>query len=171
MKKKPIVSRQFSIVLVLLAMVVIAGCHTEGKQTGMAVINSKEVVTKCNAGIQVSQDIQHEFADRQSDLKKQEEAIRQLQNDPALSDPKSGKKDELQRLVNAYVGANQQFRQDVTNVETAKYKPVLDKINKVLAEYAKAHGLLSIQDKNGFAYVDPSIDITETIIKQVDQEK
>ncbi|GAB6038031.1 hypothetical protein JCM15519_25900 [Fundidesulfovibrio butyratiphilus] len=46
---------------------------------------------------------------------------------------------------------------------------MLDKINKVLTEYAQDHALLSIQDINGFAYIDPSLNITAAIIKQVDQ--
>ena len=99
----------------------------------MAVINSREVVTKCNDGMRVSEEIQRHFADRRDGMKNQEEAIRKLQNDPALSDPKPGKKDELQRLAKVYMEAGQQFRQDVSNEEAVKFKPVLDKVNKVLA--------------------------------------
>jgi outer membrane protein len=161
---------RFALLGALLAMLALSGCNLSGKPNA-AVIDFKAAVNGCNAGIQARQDIQHVFADRQNDLKNQEEAIRKLQNDPGLADPKSGKKDELQRLLNAYAPASQQFRQDVAAEEAAKFKPVLDKINKVLAEYAKEHGLVSVQDKNGFAYVDPSIDITEEIVKRVDQAK
>lgn len=152
-------------------MLASTGCTQEKKPSSAAVINTREVLTKCNAGIQVSQDIQHEFAEQQNALKKQEDAIQKLQNDPQLSDPKSGKKEELQRLMKIYVDANQQFRRDVGNAEAARFQPVVDKVNKALAEYAKTHGLVSIQDKTGFAYVDSSIDITEAIIKQVDQAR
>ena len=63
------------------------------------------------------------------------------------------------------------MRKDVGDEEAVAFKPVVDRINKALAHYAKEHNLLSVQDKNGFAYIDPSIDITEAIIKQVDQLK
>jgi Skp family chaperone for outer membrane proteins len=154
-----------------MAVLLIAGCRWGGKPSGTAVINSKEVVTKCNDGIRVGEDIQRRFADRRSALQKQEESLHKLQNDPALSDSKSGKRDELQRVAQAYLEASQQYRQDVDNETTAKYAPILDKINKVLADYATEHRLISIQDKNGFAYVDPSLDITAEIIKRVDQVK
>jgi outer membrane protein len=162
---------RIAVVCLLLAMLLIMGCKLEEKSAGMAVINSRDVVTKCNDGMRVSEEIQRHFADRRDNLKNQEDAIRKLQNDPAFSDPKSGKKDELQRLAKAYMEESQQFRQDVSNEEAVKFKPVLDKINKILAEYAKEHGLVGVQDKNGFAYVDPSIDITEEIVKRVDQAK
>lgn len=164
-------SRVSLLLCALLVLPALSGCDLNGKPSGMAVIDTREVVTKCAPGIQVAQDIQHQFNERQNDLRKQEEAIRKLQGDPALNDPKSGKKDELQRLINTFAQASQQFRADVGQTEAAKLKPVFDKINKVLADYAKAHGLAAIQDKKGFAYVDPSIDITAEIIKQVDQEK
>ena len=75
----------------------------------------------------------------------------------------------LQAMAQKLVVDSQQLRKDVGEAEAAKFKPIVDKINKALAEYAKEHGLLSVQDKNGFAYIDPSIDITQEIIKRVDQ--
>jgi outer membrane protein len=162
---------RFAIVCLVLTMLATLGCKSGGKPVGIAVINSRDVVTKCNDGMRVSDEIQRDFADRRNDLKNQEDAIRKLQNDLALPDPKTGKKDELQRLIQAYSVASLQFRQDVANEEAVKFKPVLDKVNKVLAEFAKEHGLVAIHDKNGFAYVDPSIDITDEILKRVDQVK
>lgn len=162
---------RFAVLCLLLAMLSAMGCKLNGKPNGTAVINARDIVTKCNDGIRVSGEVQNHFSARREALKSQEEALRKLQNDPALSDPKSAKRDEFQRLSTVFVEANQQFRKDVADEETIKFKPVLDKINKILADYAKEHGLVSVQDKNGFAYVDPSIDITDEVIKRVDQAK
>jgi len=156
---------------VMVSMVFVVGCRMEEKSPTMAIINTKEVVTKCNDGIRITEGLQRQFADRRNTLKSQEEGLRKLQSDPALGDAKSGKKEELQRQVQAYTEANQQLRQDVANEEAVQYKPLVDKINKTLADYAKAHGLLGIQDANGFAYIDPSINITKQIIEQVDAAK
>jgi len=155
----------------LASIMLLGGCKFDEKANTAAVIGVREVLTKCNDGIRVGEEIQREFADRQKELQKQEEAIRALQQDPGLADPKTGKREELRRLSQTFVDAGQKFRQDVANAEAVRYKPIVEKINKVLAEYAKSHGLLSVQDKNGFAYVDPSIDITAEIIKLVDQVK
>jgi outer membrane protein len=137
----------------------------------MAVINTKEVLTKCNDGIRIVEELQKQFAERQEQLKAQEESIQKLRQNPAVSDPKSGKREELQTLVQKLMEDSQKLRQDVGDVEAVKFKPVVDKVNKALAAYAKEHGLVSVQDKTGFAYIDPSIDITDAIIKQVDETK
>ncbi|MHC1712100.1 MAG: OmpH family outer membrane protein [Solidesulfovibrio sp.] len=156
--------------LALLALTTVFwGCDQTGKPTKMAVINTKEVITKCNIGIRTVEEVQRQFDDRQNELKKQEQAIQKLREDPAVSDPKSGKKEALQNLAQKFVDESQRLRKDVADTEAVKFKPVVDKINKVLAEYAKEHGLAGVQDKNGFAYIDPSIDITEEIIKKIDQ--
>jgi outer membrane protein len=147
----------------------LSGCQLFDNGPKTAVINTRDVLTKCNDGLRVVEEIQKQFSYRQEQLKAQDESLQKRRLDPALSDPKSGKKDELQALVQQFLEDSQKLRKDVGDVEAVKFKPVVDKINKALAGYAKAHGLVSVQDKNGFAYIDPSIDITEVIIKQVDQ--
>lgn len=159
-----------STVLVALPLAaLLCGCQLNEKGTKMAVINTKEVVTKCNAGMRTVEEVQKQFAERQEQLKAQEDAIQKLRQDPAVADPKSGKKGELQALVQKFVEDSQKLRKDVADVEAVKFKPVVDKINKVLADYAKEQGIVGVQDKNGFAYVDASIDITDAIIRRVDQ--
>jgi outer membrane protein len=161
--------KQVVIVMLLAMATLMAGCDLGGKDVRMAVINTRDVVTKCNIGIRAVEDVQKQFTDRRNSLKSKEDAIQQLQATPGINDPKSPKREDLQRLVQEYNEASQQLRKDVGAEEAIKFKPVVDKINKALSEYAKEKGLVSVQDRNGFAYIDPSIDITETIIKRVDQ--
>lgn len=153
----------------LLAVLLLAGCRTEDRPVTTAVIDATEVVTKCNDGIRVRAEIQQKFAQRRSALQKQEKTIATLRADPALSDPKSGKRAELEALARQFIADNQALRNDVHKEEAVRFTPILDKINKLLAEYAKEHGLISVQDKKGFAYIDPSIDITAEIIKRADK--
>ena len=148
-----------------------AGCQTGEAKPAMAVINTREVVTKCNAGIAATEKVRAKFAGRQEELRKQEEAIARLKADPGLSDPKSGKQAELEKLARQFLADGQTLRKDVGDEESAAFGPIVDRINKVLAQYAKDNKLLSVQDKNGFAYLDPSLDITAEIIKLVDQVK
>jgi outer membrane protein len=60
-------------------------------------------------------------------------------------------------------------RKDVADAEAVTFKPVVDKSDKVPSEYAKEHGIAGVQDKNGFASIDSSIDRAEDIIKKVEQ--
>ena len=162
---------RFRFLLVLGALLLCSGCQMLESKPTMAVLNTREVITKCNAGMQAAEKVRAKFAARQDALKKQEEAIENLKTDPALNDPRSGKQAELDKLARQYVADAQALRKDVGEEEAVTFKPIVDRINKVLAQYAKEHHLLSVQDKNGFAYSDPSIDITEAIIKLVDDAK
>jgi outer membrane protein len=162
---------RFRFLLVLGVVLLCSGCQMiEGKPT-MAVINTREVITKCNAGMQAAEKVREKFATRQDTLKKQEDAIARLKADPTLNDPRTGKQVELEKLVRQYVVDAQALRKDVGEEEAVMFKPIVDRTNKVLAQYTKDHGLLSVQDKNGFAYIDPSIDITDVVIKLVDEVK
>ena len=162
---------RFRLLLVLGALLLCSGCQMLESKPTMAVINTREVITKCNAGMQAAEKVRTKFAARQDALKKREEAIENLKTDPALNDPRSGKQAELEKLARQYVADAQALRKDVGEEEAVTFKPIVDRINKVLADYAKEHGLLSVQDKNGFAFIDPKIDITEAIIKLVDAAK
>jgi Skp family chaperone for outer membrane proteins len=163
--------KRLAIVPLLVVLAMLAGCNFNEQPVRTAVINTKDVLTKCNIGIQATEDIQKQFADRRNDLKDQENAINKLRGAQDINEPKSANHQELQRLIRKYNADSLQLRKDVGAEEAVKFKPVVDKINKVLADYAKEKGLLSIQDKNGFAYIDPSIDITDAIIKRIDQTK
>ncbi|EKO37883.1 MAG: outer membrane protein [Solidesulfovibrio magneticus str. Maddingley MBC34] len=162
---------RFRFLLALGALLLCSGCQMLESKPTTAVINTRDVITKCNAGMQAAEKVRAKFAARQDALKKQEEAIEKLKIDPALNDPKTGKQAELEKLARQYVADTQTLRKDVGEEEAATFKPIVDRINKVLAAYSKEHGLLSVQDKNGFAFIDPRIDITEDIIKLVDEAK
>ena len=161
-----------AVILFLLSLVTFcAGCQPGAPKPTMAVMSTREVITKCNAGLKAAEEVRGKFAPRQEALKKQEEAIEKLKADPAASDQKSGKRAELDTLTRQYVADAQTLRRDIGEEEAARFKPVVDKINKALDAYAKEHGLFSVQDKNGFAYVSPAIDITDEIIRLVDEVK
>jgi outer membrane protein len=161
--------RQIAFLALLVLVTALAGCKLADRQPRMAVINLRDAMTKSNSGIRAVEAVQQQFAERRNALKSQEDAIRKLRETPGINDPKFFKREELQRLLQEYAQASQELRKDVASAEAVQFKPVADKIHKTIGEYAKEHGLLSVQDKSGFAYIDPSIDITDEIIKRVDQ--
>lgn len=135
------------------------------------VVNVKEVLGKTSDGKRIAEEMQKKFASRQATLQSQEETIRRLKADPGLSDPKTGKRDEMLRLTRVVNDGVQQLRSDVAAEEAVLYKPLVDKINKALGDHAKENGLLGIQDAAGYAYIDPSLNITQQIISRVDDMK
>ena len=156
----------------------LAGCKQEEPRQEpqpapprVMVVNVKEVLGKTSDGMRIVEEMQKKFASRQAALQSQEETVRRLKADPGLSDPKSGKRDELVRLTRVVTEGVQQLRSDIAAEEAVQYKPLVDKINKALGEHAKENGLLGIQDAAGYAYIDPSLNITPQIISRVDAMK
>lgn len=162
---------RFVLLLSLGLAALCAGCRFGETQPTMAVISTRDVITKCDAGLKAAEEVRGKFASRQEALKKQEEALAKLKADPAASDPKSGKRAELEALARQFIADSQALRKDIGEEEAIRFRPIVERINKVLADYAAEHNLTSVQDKNGFAFIHPSIDITEAIIKKMDDAK
>ena len=61
--------------VVLILAGILCGCQLSDKGTKAAVINTRDVLTKCNDGLRAVEEVQRQFADRQAQLKAQEEAM------------------------------------------------------------------------------------------------
>jgi len=140
-------------------------------QTKLAVINSRDVLTKCDLGVQAIKDIDAKFADRKKTMADMQQEVVRLQEEVKPKGDKSPKAQELQTKFNKFREEDQKFRQDLNQEEAQKFKPIADKVNKVLSVYAKEKGLQGIQERSTYVYVDPELDVTDEIIKRVNLEK
>jgi outer membrane protein len=158
----------FCIAVAMLLALLSAPCFA---QTKIAVINSREVLTKCDLGVQALKDIDAKFADRKKMMAATQQELRTLQEEVKSAGEKSPKFKEFQTMLNKFREDDQKFRQDVSQDEAQKIKPIAEKVNKILADYAKEKGLQGIQEKSTYVYLDPAMDVTDEIIKRVNQEK
>lgn len=138
-------------------------------QTRIAVVNSREILTKCNAGTNLVKGIQNKFADRRQEAAKLEQWAGKLQKEATESNIKDARKKEIMNELQQIGDKLQQFTRDVAQEENIQFKPVVDKVNQALGEYAKQKGISGIQDRANYVYVGPDMDITEEIIKKVNQ--
>ncbi|MYL85334.1 hypothetical protein GTA51_19760 [Desulfovibrio aerotolerans] len=138
-------------------------------QTRIAVVNSREILTKCNAGAKLVKGIQDKFADRRQEAAKLEQWAGKLQKEASESNIKDARKKDIMAELQQIGDKLQQFTRDVTQEENIQFKPVVDKVNQALGEYAKQKGISGIQDRANYVYVGPDMDITEEIIKKVNQ--
>jgi outer membrane protein len=168
----------------LLAMLFMAlfcvSCQSEDKKgtktestpaMKIAVISSRDVLTRCDIGAQTVSDIQGKFSDQRIQLGVLEQDIRKLQEEMVNTQGKSPKAPLLQEKLQAYAEGERKLRQEVGQEENVRFKPIADVINKVLDEYAKQNNLSGIQERGVYVYYNPALDITEEIIKRVNAVK
>ena len=140
-------------------------------QTKLAVINSREVLTQCDDGAKAVKAIEAKFADRKAQMAALEQEVLRLQEEVKAKGEKSPKSQEFKTKLVRFREADQRYRQDVKQEESQKFKPIADKIAKVLSDYAKEKGLQGIQERGLYVYIDPSMDISSEIIKRVNRAK
>jgi outer membrane protein len=140
-------------------------------QTKLVVINTRDVLTKCDEGAKTVKAIEAKFADRKKQMAALEQEVLTLQEDVKAKGEKSPKFQELKTKAVKFQREDQRFRQDVNQEESQKFKPLADKIAKILSDYAKEKGIQGIQERGLYVYVDPGMDITDEIITKVNQTK
>ncbi len=139
--------------------------------TKLAIISSRDILTKCDAGAQVISFIQSKFSERRIQLGLLEQDIRKLQEDTSNSTEFGPKKKLLQEKLRNYTEEERKLRQEVAQEEAVQFKPVLERVNKTLTDYAKEKNISAVQERGTFVYFDRSLDITEIIINRVNLAK
>ena len=144
--------------------------RAEDKPFPIAVISGQDVLLKCDQGVQVAKDLDAKFGDRKKQLAKDEQELLQLKKDADASNGSASKVKAFQTKRDKFIADSQKFQIELRQAEAAAFKPVLDKINGLLKDYAKEKGLKGIQERTGYVFIDPSIDITNEIIKRMNQK-
>jgi outer membrane protein len=164
---------------VLFASLLCASCQLDGSTaakgdaepgTKLAVISSRDILTRCDTGAKVIGEIQSKYSDRRIQLGLLEQDIRKLREDTKDGQTKGPQTDLLRDKFQAYAQEERKLQQEVGQEEGARFKPILEVVNKVLDAYAKEKNISAIQERGAFVYFNRALDITEEIIKRVNQE-
>jgi outer membrane protein len=171
--------KRFS-VIVAIAVCAVTACLLASRQETSAeiktsfrlgVINSRDVLTKCDQGAQLIRDIQGKFAQRRAQLESLDQEIRKLQDELKLSGGEQAKKELLQDKLRTFADEEQHLFQEVSQEENQRFAPLVELVNKTLTAYAKEKGISAIQEQGAFVFIDPGLDITGDIIKRVNLAK
>jgi Skp family chaperone for outer membrane proteins len=168
--------KSIALLSVLLASILCASCQLDGKQgaaepgTKIAVISLRDILTRCDTGAKVIGDIQSRYSDRRIQLGLLEQDIRKLREETKDGQVKGRQADLLRVKFQTYAQEERKLQQDVRQEEGLQFKPILEVVNKVLDAYAKEKNLSAIQERVAFVYYNRDLDITEDIIKRVNQE-
>jgi len=138
-------------------------------QNRVAVVNTREVLTKCNLGAQAVAQIQVKYDKRRRELAELEADVQRLHQEAQAPQAKPQAKARYEEQLARLRRESQNLQQEIAREESEKFKPVLERLNAVLSEYAREHKLDGIQDRSQYLYLAPSMDITEEIIGRVNK--
>jgi len=160
------------VLLAVCVMVLASGAVPALAESKIALVNLREVLTKCDAGVKAVGEMRTQFAARQQKLNEMKQEAMALQEQLKAKSPDAAQKSpELEAKVRKFAEEEAQLRKDIAAEEETRLKPIVEKITGVVRAYGQEKKLAGVQDRALFMYYEPSMDITEEILKRVNQAK
>lgn len=161
--------------MVFIALVTVPGV-VFGNSIKIGVVNTEKILRESSLAVQAQKKIEQEFTSRDDDIKKITAQAKTLQD---RLEKDGGNMEETERrslernlanLSREYQRAQKQLREDLSARQNEEYGVILDRINRAIskiAEREKYDLILQLQDS---VYRSQRIDITEQVIKALENE-
>lgn len=144
----------------------------------IGVMNVLRAIVECQEGKQANEDFQRKYEAKREELAKKQKELEELQqqlktqagtlNDQAraaLSKSIDAKTTELQR-------AQEDAEKEFTELRNEIFNRIGSKLAPLVQQYAKEHNFTLVLDSSTqnsqLSYIDPTIDITDDVIKRYD---
>jgi len=158
------------VLLTVCVMVLASGAVPALAESKIALVNLREVLSKCEVGAKAGGELRARFAPRQQKLAEMKQEALALQEQLKGKAPeKSPKFAELEAKVRNVNEEEAILRRDIAVEEETRLKPIIEKATAVIRAYGQEKKLAGVQDRGTFLYYEPSLDITEEIIKRMNQ--
>lgn len=142
----------------------------------LGVMNVQKIIVQCKAGKEAKgrfdvkmKDLQSSFKEEEADLKKLQAEIKKKSS--AWSEEKKAEKvREFQKNGRELKAKTDDARFEMKQMQDKELEPILKSLEKVVEKYRKDEGYTMILDsKNGVISFDPSVDISDAIVKLLDK--
>ncbi|SDX94677.1 OmpH family outer membrane protein [Nitrosomonas halophila] len=141
----------------------------------IGVVNTEKILRESIPAVMAQKKIEQEFQARDARIKQLSSQAKALQqelesNDGMTEADRRIKERELATLSRQYHRAQQQMREDLSLRQNEEYGLILDRINQVIQELAELQAydlILQLQDS---VYRSARIDITDQVIKVLDEQ-
>jgi outer membrane protein len=171
MQKKLWISMVFCIVMILGT-----SFSSQAKDDKVGYINLQRLVNESERGKAAKNDIKKLRDEREAELKTKLKELNdlktQIDKEGDKMDP-SDKRDKVQTLNRAYKDYQRMVadaREDITNEDKELVSIILKEADGVLKKVAKKKGYaIIIKDPNAVGYLDPSVDITDDVLKELNK--
>jgi len=142
----------------------------------IGVVNTEKILRESLPAIQAQRKIEQEFMPRDEDIKKMAVQAKTLQdklekNSITMKDTERRSLErDLANLSREYQRAQRQMREDLSVRQNEEYSVILERTNKAISKIAETEKydlILQLQDS---VYRSHRIDITDQVIKALDNE-
>ena len=164
-------------VLIICCMALVFGstlaCYAADK---VGYINLQRLVNESEMGKAAKNDIQKLREERETVLKeklKEINDLRDLINKESETMEAAEKNDKIQELTRAYKEYQrilEDAKEDISNEDQELVAIILQKADGVLKEVAKKQKYsIILKDANAIGYLDPEVDITDDVLKELNK--
>jgi len=152
--------------LFVLAMPILA--HAADK---IGFVNAGDILANSAAGKQAIQTMKDKVTAKQQELSRESDSINQAVADfqkravSLSADAKKKEQDALQARMDKFREAQNAAQQALGDAQNSIMGPVSNRLNQVIADYAKKNGFSAILDSGMALYAAPGTDVTADIRK------
>ena len=144
----------------------------------VGIVNIQKVIMTIKEGKNVMSTLEKSFKSKQAELKKQEEAIKKLQQDYqkqslVLSDKaKATKENEIRMKIQDLQQKTMQYQKDIQKQEAELKKPILEKLKPIVDEVSQKEKVAMTFEisSSPIVYAEEKVDITDEVIKAYDKK-
>jgi outer membrane protein len=161
---------------IVLFLVCFAAFNSFAADLKLAVINVQKIIVTCESGKAAKERFDVKMKELQGSFKKEEEALKVLQDEikkksSAWSEEKKAEKvREYQKNGRELQAKTDDARFEMKQLQDKELEPILKALEKVVEKYGKEKGYTAILDsKNGVVYFDDAIEVSDTIIKKLNE--
>lgn len=168
-------NRLAAMVAVLLACVSLVAAECSAAEMKIAVINVQKVLLTCEAGKKAKEKVDAKMKELQGTFKQDEEALKALQDEikkksSAWSEEKKAEKvREYQKNGRELQVKTDDAKFEMKQLQDKEVEPILKALEKVVEKFGKEKGYTAVLESRNGLYFDDSIDITDTIIKKLNE--
>jgi outer membrane protein len=162
-------------VAVLLACVGLAVAESPAAEMKIGIINVQKVLLTCEAGKKAKEKVDLKMKELQGTFKQDEEALKALQDEikkksSAWSEEKKAEKvREYQKNGRELQVKTDDAKFEMKQLQDQEVEPILKALEKVVEQFGKEKGYTTIVESRNVLYSDASIDITDTIVKKLNE--
>ncbi len=150
---------------------------TAAAQGKVAVVNLDEALAESQAGKAALAQLKTKFEAREKSLAQQGEELKKLQADlqkksVALSqDAMRSQVADFEGKAKKYMDDRNKLQQEEQESQQQILQPLLTRLQKVLADFAKKGGYSVIMEARSVPFFDPALDVTAAIRQEFDKTK
>ena len=160
--------------IVLAVLMVPVAAQAQGK---VGVVNLDDALGNSNAGKAAFSQLKSRFEAREKALAAQGEDLKKMQDDlqkagVALSqDAKKSKAADFENKARKYFEDQKKLQQEEQQAQQSVLQPLLNRLQKVLTDYAAKNSYTIIMEARSVPYFDPKLDVTTAIQQEFDKSK